>query len=168
MPDLMSHLIIGLILAELFNVRKKSLVVLGALAPDILSKIQLVYLHFKLPAVISFVSMHTPVMFFLLSILIALLFKFDRVKAVILLNIGAMSHFLSDLTMKHFTILGTRLFYPFSNKNYTFNLIWPEQSIYILISSFFVYLIIIFVKMGRRENWSTVKSIFHSFKNFRN
>lgn len=146
MPDWMSHLIIGLILAEVFNIRKKSLVVLGTLAPDILSKIQLIYFYFGISPPISFISFHTPLMWFLLSILIAPLFKYDRLKTILLINIGALSHFLSDLTIKHFGGSGTRLFFPFSNSNYTLNLIWPEQSVYILIASLVIYLIVKVVK----------------------
>lgn len=146
MPDWMSHLIIGLILAEAFNIRKKSLVVLGALAPDILSKMQLIYFYLGISPPISFISFHTPLMWFLLSILIAPLFKYDRLKTILLINIGALSHFLSDLTIKHFAVIGTRLFFPFSNSNYTLNLIWPEQSVYILIASLVIYLIVRVVK----------------------
>lgn len=146
MPDLMSHLIIGLILAELFNIRKKSLVVLGAVMPDIFSKIDLIYFFLGKFPVISFASFHTPLMCFLLSILIASLFRYSKIKAVLLLSLGSMSHFLADLTMRHFNEFGTRFLFPFSMKNYTLNLIWPEQSIYILVLSLFVYLLIISVK----------------------
>ncbi|MBW2976269.1 hypothetical protein KY347_02375 [Candidatus Woesearchaeota archaeon] len=140
MPDLMSHLIIGLLLAEVFNIRKKSLIVLGALAPDILSKIPLIFFYFGTASPVSFVPFHTPFMWLLLSILLAPLFRYDKLKTVLFFNIGSISHFLSDLTMKHFDIVGTRLFFPFSNANYTLNWIWPEQSIYILIVSLFVYM----------------------------
>ena len=60
MPDLMSHLLIGLILAELLNTKKKSLVVLGALMPDLISKIHLVYFYFGFPHSISFYNFPTP------------------------------------------------------------------------------------------------------------
>jgi hypothetical protein len=142
MPDLMGHLVIGLILAELLDIKKKSLVVLGALMPDLVAKIYLLYFYFGIPATISFVSFHSPIMMFLLSILIAPLFKYDKLKTFIFFNIGSASHFLSDLTMRHFTVSGTRLFFPFSFNNYTINLIWPEDSIYILIVSLFIYIII--------------------------
>jgi len=146
MPDLMSHLIIGLILAEVFNVRKKSLVVLGAIAPDLLSKFHLIYVYFSLPSTISFVSFHTPLMLFILSILIAFLFRYDKLKTILFFNIGALSHFLSDLTIRHFAGIGTRLFFPFTNKNYSLNLIWPEESLYVLIVSLIVYVSIRIIK----------------------
>ena len=146
MPDWMSHLIIGLIIAELFSIRKKSLVIFGALVPDILSKIHLAYFYLGIPEIVIFNSFHTPIMVFLFSLLIAPLFMYDKIKTVLFFNIGGMSHFLTDLTMKHFVIIGSRLLFPFSNKNYTFNLVWPEQSLYILIGSLIVYLTIRFVK----------------------
>ena len=127
MPDWMSHLLIGLILAELFNIRKKSLVVLGALAPDVVAKLQLIYFYFPIPPLVSFVAFHTPIMWLLLSILIAPLFRHNKFKTILFINIGATSHFLSDLTMRHFTVVGTRLFYPFTGDNFPINLIWPEQ-----------------------------------------
>lgn len=159
MPDLMSHLIIGLILAELFNIKKKSLVVLGAIMPDLLSKSHLIYIHLGISPSLSFVSFHTPFMMFLVSIFIASLFRYNKLKTILFFNIGSMSHFLSDLTMKHFTTVGTRLFFPLSNQNYTLNWIWPEQSIYILIVSLIVYLIIRFVKKYKLLNLKKLKSV---------
>lgn len=146
MPDLLSHLIIGLILAELFNIKKRSLVVLGAIIPDILSKIHLIFFYFGIPPLVSSISFHTPFMAFLISILIASLFKYNKLKIILFFNIGSISHFLSDLTIKHFTIQGSRLFFPLSNTNYTLNLVWPEQSIFILIGSLMLYLLIRTIK----------------------
>lgn len=146
MPDLMSHLLIALIIGEIFNIRKKSLLALGALMPDMLSKGHLVYLHLGITPNISFVLMHTPVMVLLLSILIAPLFLYNRLKTILLINSGALTHFLSDLTMRHFTVIGTRIFFPFSMANYTLNWIWPEDSIYVLIAGLLVYAGIRFIK----------------------
>ena len=146
MPGLMLHLLIAVILAEIFNLKKKSLVILGALLPDLLSKWFLIYVHFGIAPSISFVIFHTPIMVFLISLLIAPAFRYNQSKVIGLINLGALSEILSDLTMKHFAIVGSRIFFPFSNANYTFNLIWPEQSIYILIGSFITYLLIRFIK----------------------
>jgi len=159
MPDWLSHLLIGLILADLFNIKKKSLVVLGALAPDFLSKIFLIYLHLGLQTPISFGIFHTPFLMLLVSVLIAPLFRYDKLKIILYFNLGAVSHFLSDMTMKHFTGQGTRIFYPITSQNYTFNLIWPEQSIYILIASLAVYLSIKIIKKNKGEDWNIFKSI---------
>src|SRR3989338_33983 len=159
MPDLMSHLVIGLILAELFNIKKKSLVVLGALTPDLLSKTNLITLHFGMPLQISTTPFHTTIVLLLASILIAPLFRYSKIKTIIFFNTGALSHFLSDITMKHFTIIGTRLLYPFSRTNYTLNLIWPEQSVYILVVSLFIYIAIRIYK----KNKLRLRFIFQKF-----
>jgi len=148
MPDLMGHLLIGLIIAELFSVKKKSLVLLGAIMPDILSKMYIPFFYLGLPPFISFDILHTPAMGFLISILIAPLFRYERIKTLILVNAGLASHFIFDLTMKHFTA-GQYLLFPFSMKFYTLNWIWPEQSTYILAASLLAYIsIILFKKIG--------------------
>ena len=159
MPDLLSHVLIGLILAELFNVKKKSLVVLGAIAPDILSKFYLIYFYFNLPPIISFVPFHTQVMMFLLSIVIAPLFRQDNVKIILLFNLGAMSHILADLTMKHFTVMGSRIFFPFDMSNYTLNLIWPDDSLFILLGCFVIYIIIRSIKGNLNSGMEISKTI---------
>ena len=118
--------------------------------PDILSKFFLIYVYFNIPPIISFVPFHTPVVMFLFSILITPLFRYNKIKIILFFNLGAMSHFLFDLTMKHFTHVGTRLFFPFTTKNYTLNLIWPDSSIYVLIVSLFVYISIRILKKNIR------------------
>lgn len=146
MPDLMSHLIIALILSEIFNIKKKSIVALGALLPDVLSKGHLAYLHLNIAPAFSFMPFHTPAILFLLSIIICSFFRYGKLKIILWTNLGSISHFLSDLTMKHFTIVGTRLFFPFSMSNYTLNLIWPEKSIYVLLFLSVAYVLIRFIK----------------------
>lgn len=159
MPDLLSHLLIGLILAEIFNIKKKSLVVLGAILPDLLSKLHLIYLYFWIPLQISFISFHTPFMIFMLSLLISPLFMHNQLKTVLFINLGSMSHFLSDLMIKHFTVSGTRMLFPFSNQNYTLNLIWPEQSIYVLVLCSLIYALI---KLAKKD------TAFRSIKSYLN
>lgn len=149
MPDLMSHLLIGIILAELFNARKKSIVILGALAPDLLAKSFLVYLYLRIPQTFSFAAFHTPIMVFLLSVLITPFFKFDSIKTILYFNIGSFSHFLADLPIKHFTELGTQFFYPFSDKGYSLDLIWPEQSAYVLAGLLAAY---IFISVAKKNS----------------
>ena len=159
MPDLMSHLLIGLILAELFNIKKKSIVVLGALTPDLLAKIHLIYFYLGINPSILFTSFHTPLMLFLVSLLLAPLFMYDSLKFIISFNIGSMSEILSDLTMKHFTVSGSRLFFPFSMKNFTLNLIWPEQSFYILAVCILIYLAIKFLKKYYKLKFFRIKNV---------
>lgn len=151
MPDLMSHLLIGLILTELFNVKKKSIVLLGALIPDLLSKMSLLFAYLQIHHTMRWDSFHTPFMAFLLGILVSAFFRYDNLNVIIYFNIGSMSHFISDLTIRHFGEGGTRLLFPFSIKSYSLNLLWPEQSIYVLIAAALIYLII---KISRRKIWA--------------
>ena len=141
MPDWMSHLLIGLIFCELFSVKKKSLLLFGALMPDLISKLFLLSFYLGFNVFFSLGSFHTPIMCFLLSFLIAPLFRYDRIKTVLLINLGLITHFLSDLTMRHFTS-GQRLFFPFSMEVYRVDLLWPEQSIYIIMVSLIIYILI--------------------------
>lgn len=145
MPDWMSHILIGLIFCELFNIRKKSLVLLGALMPDLIAKLFLLFFYLGVKLFISLGSFHTPVVSFLLALLVAPLFRYDRVKTTILITIGLVTHFLSDLTMRHFTA-GMRLFFPFSMSPYRLDLLWPEQSIYVLMLSLAAYFFIRVIK----------------------
>ena len=155
----MSHLIIALILAEILNIKKKSIVVLGALAPDLIAKIHLIYFYLGIKPIILFTSFHTPLMCFLLSLVMAPWFRYNFLKFVISFNVGSLSQFLSDLTMKHFTVSGTRFLFPFSMNNYTLNLIWPNHSFYILAVSLVVYLAIKFLRRSYNVKYFKIRYI---------
>lgn len=142
----MTHLLIALILAELFNMKKKSLVVLGALIPDILGKFQLILFYLGIPQFLFFGSFHTPLMSILVGILVAPLFFYDNFKTIVFINIGVISHFVADVALRHFNDTGMMLLFPFSMKNYSLNLIWPEQSLYVLFVTFGIYAIIKIIK----------------------
>ena len=146
MPDWMSHILIGLILAEVFCVRRKSLVVLGSLIPDFLSKFHLPSFYFGITEWLSFSSFHTPAMAFLTIVLLAGLFNYNQTKAVGLMTLGAMSHILADATLKHFNS-GQYLFFPFSFKVYALNWLWPDETIFVLP---FLALVYSLVKLAKR------------------
>lgn len=149
MPDWLTHVVIGLILIEIFNVRKKSLVLLGAIIPDILPKLVLLRLLIPIPEVSTGIlkSLHTPFILFLFTLLVAPLFKYDYKKVVLWLNLGTLSHFLFDFTLRHLhPNSGMRLLYPFSLEKFSLNLVWPEQSYFILIPALCIYVGIILFK----------------------
>ncbi len=145
MPDWVSHLLIGLIFVELFNIRKKSLVLLGALMPDLISKLFLLFFYLGFRNIVGLDSFHTPTVCFLMSIFISPLFRYERIRTIFLVNIGLATHFLSDLLIRHFTS-GIRLLFPFSMGIYNVGLFWPEQSIYVLMASLIIYILIRVVK----------------------
>lgn len=158
MPDLLTHLIIGLVLIEIFNVRKMSLVLLGTIMPDLLLKLVLLRLFIRIPninyGVLS--AFHTPFVLFLVSLLIAPLFRYDYKKVVLWLNLGALSHFLADATLKHLSETGVRLFYPLSYNTYTLSLIWPNHSYLLMMFFLLVYIAIFLFKSQKRFIYANI------------
>ena len=156
MPDWVSHILFGLILAELLPVKRKSLVVLGALLPDFVLKV----VHLK----VLFPSLNTEAWFGLLSplhtifgailvaILISPLFVYPFKRFITYTSIGIGSHILLDaLARVHLTNIQTILFYPF--KFFTLQFNWVRlESIWVPMSSLLVvYLIILAAKKYSRN-----------------
>ena len=141
MPDLVSHVLIALIICELFSIKPKSLVILGAILPDITQKFYLV--HLFIPTSDSpywlLLPFHTPIGQILLSFIIIQLFRFDRKKAFIYLTIGWSSHIFADMFSRHF-LLGQLLLFPLSWKSFEFGLMWFEQYYIILAVLIVIYL----------------------------
>ena len=102
MPDLLAHVLFCLIACELVNFKKKSLILIGAILPDIITKIILFGYIIDLPnwfnALIIF---HSLAPLFFLVILIALFFK-NFFSAAYLIGIGALSHVLLDILNTHY------------------------------------------------------------------
>ncbi len=154
MPEWLTHVIIGLLLAEVFSVRKKSIVLLGAILPDILVKLTLIKLFIPIPNIDYSVlgALHVPFVFFLFTLLIAPLFRYNYVQTVLWLNLGAVSHFLSDALLRHVTGGGVRLLYPLSLDYYTLSLFWPEQSYLLGILALVLYGMIIILKKYKYQS----------------
>jgi membrane-bound metal-dependent hydrolase YbcI (DUF457 family) len=160
MPDWLTHILLGLILVKIFNVKKKSLVLLGTILPDILPKLILLRLFIPLPEISSAVlkSFHTPFILFLFTLLIAPLFKYNYQKVVFWFNLGIMSHFLADLTLRHLhSNSGLRLLYPLTLQKFNLGWVWPEQSYLIAIPALLIYLIIIFLKKKKISSKDIMK-----------
>src|SRR3989344_4861936 len=115
MPDWLTHIVIALIFAEIINTEKKSLVILG--------------------------RFHTPFMTFLVTLLVAPLFRYHRAKTLILLNVGMLSHYLSDIMLRHY-VGGIRMLWPLSEQQYILNWFWSDQAIYLLAISLAAYFLI--------------------------
>ena len=74
MPDLITHIIVGLILAKLLRVKKKSLVLLGAILPDMIYKLSLLGLFFDIPEnvfIFGLLPLHSPIGLIITTILIS-------------------------------------------------------------------------------------------------
>ncbi|MEK6940719.1 MAG: metal-dependent hydrolase [Nanoarchaeota archaeon] len=151
MPDWISHILFGLILAELLSVKKKSLIVLGAVLPDIFSKIT--HLQTFFPNLSSDIiyrlvfPFHTVIGGILLAIVITPLFRYPWKKTAFLISLGVLTHLLADSTVKVFTsnYQGSFLF-PFSWHGYGLNIVRTENFFVVIISFFIVWILIKLVK----------------------
>lgn len=158
MPDWLTHLVIGLILIEIIlflNLSQKSwtkgwksLILLGTLLPDLLTKFLLVKKWIPLPESFSVLTtFHSPLILVLFIFLLAPLFRYNYRIIVLALGLGTSSHILLDLMLHHLDpASGIMLFYPFSFERFSLGWIWPEQSYLILVPLLVVYLIIILDK----------------------
>lgn len=148
MPDWITHILIGLIVAELFNIKKKSLVVLGSLLPDFISKIYLLSFFFPLNDKLLFVTTlyHSPIMGLVIPGIITLLFKYDWKQTYFYIMIGFMLHLFADSFTGGYD--GGVLLYPFSYGFFSFNIFWANQFWMILIGAIVVYSVIKLVKYG--------------------
>lgn len=146
MPDWISHVLIGLAFAEIFHIRKKSLVVLGSLLPDFIVKINLLTKFFYINGDLLFVTRlyHSPLMGLLIPALIAPVFKYNFRKTWLYMMSGFMLHILADSFTKHFS--DGILLYPLSNSYISFNIFWPEQYWIMLIGSASIYALALVIK----------------------
>lgn len=151
MPEWGTHVIVGLLLAEIFKVKKKSVVLVGAILPDIFVKLTLMRLFIPIPNLDYSMlgAFHVPFVFFLSSLLLAPLFHERYASIVLWLNLGAASHFLTDALLRHLAEGGVRLLYPLSLDYYTLSLFWPEQSYWLGILAAPLYGILIALKKYR-------------------
>ena len=146
MPDWVSHILIGLVVAELFNIDKKSLIVLGSLLPDFVVKVYLLSFFFSVNDTLLFVSMlyHSPIMGLIIPGLLVPFFKYDWKKTYICITLGFMLHLLADSFTGGY---GTGiLLYPFSHGFFSFNIFLANQYWIILIGSVIAYAIVKLVK----------------------
>lgn len=152
MPDWVSHILIGLIFVELFNIDKKGLVVLGSLLPDFVVKIYLLSFFFPVNETLLFVSAlyHSPIMGLIIPGLLVPFFKYDWKKTYIFITLGFMLHLLADSFTGGYG--NGILLYPFSYGFFSFNVFWANQYWIILIGSIIAYAIIKFIKNKISEN----------------
>lgn len=146
MPDWLSHILIGLIVAELLNIEKKSLIVLGSLLPDFIVKVYLLSFFLSVNDTLLFVSnlYHSPIMGLIIPGLLVPFFRYDWKKTYICIMLGFMLHLLADSFTGGYG--SGILLYPFYNGFYSFNIFWANQYWIILIGSIIAYLTIRFIK----------------------
>lgn len=109
MPDILSHILFALILTKLFNIKRKTLVVLGAVLPDILGKLKMInYLTPGAPpGIVDFSNLfHSPIPLFVSAFIVALFFEYPYLGSVFFIFLGNLSHLLLDGTTKSFLFNG--------------------------------------------------------------
>jgi hypothetical protein len=141
MPDWLTHTLVGWITGKTTKL-EVSLIVIGALVPDI-SKIELVFNWIFNKDVLSlFYPIHTPLGAFLIIGILSLFFH-DYKKTLLLLGIGVATHFILDLLLMN-TSGGMILLFPFSWEQWQLQLIRSDDyliTIAAVIAAFFVYLV---------------------------
>jgi len=128
MPDWITHVIVGLILCEIFDLKPRSLVLLGSVLPDIILKIDLLRLliHHDFEMYWYLIPGHSPIGVLLFALFIAMFFRMNQYKFIYLVSIGFMSHFLLDLMNKHYLVGQQLLLFPFSWKYLELGIMWYE------------------------------------------
>ena len=155
MPDLLSHILFILIVCELINFRKKGLLLVGAILPDVITKLVLIGFIFNIPKELAdaLLLFHAIIPMFLLVVLVSLFFK-DSLTALYLIFAGALSHILLDISQTHF-LGGIRVLFPFTWKIYRLDKYWPDQ--YWMILTLFIVLYVI-IKLYKKFKTKKIKT----------
>ena len=136
MPDLLTHFLSAYILAKwtVHSRAMRSIFYLGAVLPDLLSRLPSILLEFILKRYSGemswfFTNFHSPFIVFWFSLLISQFFQKDRRKIFFILLSGAGFHFILDFFQRHVEPVYFWLF-PFSWKRWEIGLFWADSSIY--------------------------------------
>lgn len=174
MPDLITHVLIGLIVCELFNIKRKSLIILGSVLPDLVLKLSLLGFFIDIPMKEIkwlLIPFHTPSGLILVTIILILFFRVNHrnyveyAKNFLFISLGWMLHLAADLTNKEVFINQMLLFYPFSWKSYELNIFWSNQYWYLLIISLIIYVAILFIKkMNKKKRVNNKQKKHNTFK----
>ncbi len=120
MPNLLVHILIGLIIAYVLNIKRKSIFLLGSILPDIkiFPEAIIFFLSgFDIDKATAFITpIHTPIGSILLAIFISSLFsKHELKQALLLLVSGCFIHlFLDSLMYPFYSLEHYLILYPFS------------------------------------------------------
>ena len=144
MPDWISHILIALIIVELFNIKYKGLVALGSVLPDFFFKIATLGTFIKIPSTEIYwilLPIHIPLGTLFLTLIIASFFRFDYFKTVLFITVGWITHFASDSLFRSLLINPqAMLLFPFSWNMFSFSLLWSDEYYIILIIAMILYL----------------------------
>ncbi len=127
LPDLLSHALLAFVLAGVLG-KRVSLVILGALLPDLVSKVYVIARFFvdqKFLEAFVYPS-HTPAAGLLLSFGIAPFFTGKRLENFAAISIGVASHFALDLLQGP---IKYKLLWPLSDAGFTLNVFYPDDPV---------------------------------------
>lgn len=132
MPEWISHVIVAFFAAKLFRINKISVVLVGALLPDIYQKISyLLRYFFESDLLTAFYIPHTILGGILLSLIISPLFKIKFKKTISYLSLGVTTHFILDSLQGP---VGYLFLWPFNSVAYSFRIIWIESYLPLVLS----------------------------------
>lgn len=150
MPEWITHVALAFALASAAGVRKKSLALVGAILPDVLSKIAFpaAFLVGTEAADSVFGIGHTPIVSLLASIVIASLLPGKLSNSLKLLSLGWASHFALDALQGPF---GQQLLWPFSNQQFGFFLWWSDSPLPLAITLIALASFVVWKTVVKRE-----------------
>ncbi len=153
MPDLMTHLLVPLTIGRLSlqDRVRPALLCLGAVLPDLLSRVPAIALG-KTQAAWLFSAFHTPVGVFVFCL--AAVFLFPREIRTFCLGwilTGVGVHFLLDLLQKTVLAGNYYWFFPFSFNRFQIELFWPDETIYAIPPLLALALLIEIFRYRRRK-----------------
>lgn len=144
MPDWLTHTLAGWITGKTIKM-DVGLVVIGSLIPDLM-KINLAFRWFGIDQQYFLEPIHTPVCAFLIGGLIALFFL-DVKKAFIAIGCGISTHFILDLFIISDSTEGMKLLFPFSWKEWRYNMIYADDykvTIFAIITAIVIYILYLY------------------------
>jgi hypothetical protein len=156
MPDWTIHILFATPLARFFKKCDLRWLITGAVLPDFITMLSYATMDTLdigkyIDPIIAHIYLHmfhTPVMVLLMICIGAVFFKNTKIVLISAIP-GAISHFLLDTLQRH-AGGGTAYFFPFLNKNYTFDILWYEELVIPLcIISAILCSLYIFLYKGR-------------------
>jgi len=140
MPDIITHTTFAyLIRKRNWDIHFLILFLLGAMLPDLLTR---PFTTFFKPEQYFINASHTPSVVLLWIILISQFFEREiRWQVFKYISLGTLTHFFLDLFQISTNNIGYQLLFPFSEWNFSFNLFWADESIFIAPIMAIIFLI---------------------------
>ena len=148
----MTHIILAFLIASVFLKKEKlSIILAGALLPDIYYKMGYILRYFASEnLVLGLSASHTFIGALLLCLIVAPIFKERFGKTAGLLYLGALSHILLDIIQTPGIYM---LLWPFSLQFFSFNLVWVESFLPLITASLILAAYLLFLNRSRVSDY---------------